>query len=586
MIRKLQHLLSQHPTDGDLTLFTSDELPAQRRLYVAQHLATCRKCWCRRQRLEHAVSLVLRYLNDSSTSDPARLHHQRQLLIDRLAMLGKGAPNPKKAGRASSSRRAIPAMSPILAFAMVFAFASVTCVFVWLWQTRPQLTSNALLVRAEAWDPAAKSQLSPGVIRQTVRIQTPNRRLERTIYRDSQGRRRIKAIKLSREEEELKTRLAQAGVSWDAPLSAICYQDWHDQQRERQDQIRRSGRHLLVLTTTTPNGEIAAQSLTVRDTDFHPVGRSVSFRDSETVEIAELDYRLLPWSAASSELFEPEGTRAFESRSTPPLTVMPSLPALPSEAQLDEAELGARLVLNELRADVGEQIQIVRSASAVEVKGLVETEQRRDELVHQLNFVPRVKTSILSMEELKRRGDRQSGNGDVATASVSAQLSPLEASVAARGWDGRRLRTVSQNLLSSALTASQESEALTELLDRFPSESGMTPVAQGTLLTLVFSHRMKLAEAVEQEQKVLDELAALPGANALQDYESREALPLAKVAERNLALCEELSFGSNSQTRSAETILLDLKATVAALREGVRQAQVHSGVSITEKERK
>jgi hypothetical protein len=44
--------------------------------------------------------------------------------------------------------------------------------------------------------------------------------MERPIYRDAQCIRRPKRNKLSVEDEALKDRLAEAGLSWDEPLSA------------------------------------------------------------------------------------------------------------------------------------------------------------------------------------------------------------------------------------------------------------------------------------------------------------------------------------------------------------------------------
>src|SRR6202012_2615109 len=115
-------------------------------------------------------------------------------------------------------------------------------------------------------------------------------------------------------------------VVGDAPLSATSYQNWHDRQQVRQDQIERSTGHFLVLTTTTPNGPVAAQSLSVRDTDFHPVRRTVSFRDSETVEIAELCYSLLPWSSATSSMFQPEEELRAAGLKSPEPTLVPLPP--------------------------------------------------------------------------------------------------------------------------------------------------------------------------------------------------------------------------------------------------------------------
>ena len=145
------------------------------------------------------------------------------------------------------------------------------------------------------------------VIFQKVRIKTPQADLQRAIYRDSRGKRQAKKVSLEPREERVKANLTAAGVEWDAPLSAGAYQEWHDRQHVRDDSIERTGSHLLRLRTEVPQGPVMEQTLTVRDSDFHPVQRTIEFRDNERVEIAELDYKVLPWSAVDQSVFEPLG---------------------------------------------------------------------------------------------------------------------------------------------------------------------------------------------------------------------------------------------------------------------------------------
>src|SRR5208283_3807255 len=109
--------------------------------------------------------------------------------------------------------------------------------------------------------------------------------------------------------------------------------------------------------------------------------RTVSLRDNSTVEVAELDYKILPWAAVDANLFEPIGS-LNTSITSPSGRVLsfPRIPEAPSESELDETELGALLVLNRLHADVGGEVKIHRSSGIVEVEGLVESEERRREL--------------------------------------------------------------------------------------------------------------------------------------------------------------------------------------------------------------
>jgi hypothetical protein len=577
-IRRFNIKLLQHLSDYDLALMLNDELPLLRMSGAMVHLEECGKCRARWECFEFAASQVTAYRDLITDVDAQQMRRRRNLLVEQIEKLSEAIPEAKKRRlRTKFPWWTLPNMSPILTTAMFFAFASVVCVFLWLQQGRPKITSNALLVRAEAWDTAMANQAAPCVIRQTIRIKTAQGALDRIVYRDALGKRHPRSQKLVDGEEQLKEKLATAGIAWDAPLSATTYQDWHDRQRVRQDEIRRLGAQNLILTTTTPNGVVASQSLIVRETDFHPVGRTIAFRDTETVEIAELDYKTLPWTTDSSNLFEPNSVPNSDGLNRLQPMLVPLPPPLPTGEQLDEAELGVRLVLNKLQADTGEQIRIERNTSAVEVKGLVNTDQRKRDLVEQLRILPRVRVVILSIEELERESSKAGDGANVTVATVSAHQSPLEAFFGNQGRDAKELRDISQRLLSVALTASQESRAMTDLVSRFTPKQPMTILAKGTLATLIYSHRQKLFSAVEEEQQLLTDLSGSTNEHRPLGKESEGAVSMIDVAERNLTLCEELTLGSNAPPREAEVIFAELAATMRELRIGLRQDQFSAG---------
>jgi len=234
-----------------------------------------------------------------------------------------------------------------------------------------------------------------------------------------------------------------------------------------------------------------------------------------------------------------------------------------------------RLVLNKLQADTGEQIQIELSASGVLVKGLVETEQRKRELADQLHIIPRVKTSILSMEELMRRPESGAETTSIAVASDTAQPSPLETYFVNRGKDAESLRVLSKSLLGNALTVAQESRAIAELNRRFTATGEMGPLSQGTLSMLLFAHQRKLTQALDEEQRILDRLVSSMRETKSESAQSHNsAMTTVNLGERNLALCEELALGSSAQPRKAEEIVRELMAALPALRRDLQQRRI------------
>lgn len=298
-------------------------------------------------------------------------------------------------------------MSPALVTCMVFGFATILSFSFWWQQRAPRIGENALLVRAEKWDTASLGATTRGVVFQAVRITMTKRSkketIDRSIYRDTQGKRQPKHVSLNASQEQVKSALTTAGLEWDEPLSASAYQSWHDHQHVREDHIARAGSHLLRLTTKVPEGIIAEQSLTVRDSDFHPVQRTVELRNSGTVEIAEVDFKILPWNAVDANLFEPLEVATTNAVGVNPAHVLtfPKMPEVLTDSQLDGAELATKLVLNQLHADAGEQIEIRRGPQGIAVEGVVDTDARKRELQAGLRMVPHVIPSIQSVDDLK-----------------------------------------------------------------------------------------------------------------------------------------------------------------------------------------
>lgn len=203
---------------------------------------------------------------------------------------------------------AISAVSlPHLAPGLISVFVMLAVLAVlgvgWLRETRSPKPED-LLRQAQAKEAGQREHAALGVICQTIEIRTAHRRLLRTIYRDAQNRRPRKPQTLSSEDAALQTKLLRAGIDWDEPLDEGNYQQWHDDQASVHDAVQTSG-GAITLETTLADGEIARASLTLRAGDFHPLQRTVEFRDGERIEIVERNYRVLPWNRQTEPLFGP-----------------------------------------------------------------------------------------------------------------------------------------------------------------------------------------------------------------------------------------------------------------------------------------
>ncbi len=566
ILKRLIPQRKQHLTDDELTRLFGGELGFAEKLAARRHLAECRFCRLRQRDLEESADEIIELYADALAGEHIPLPKEpRADMAQRFDDLLQNAPSVKSA-RVRLPKYPKPMFSPInlaLTAGIFFSLATAVSFYVWWQQRTPAITSNALLVRAQRWD-APDSGHTDGVVYQQIQISTPKRILRRSIYRDVQRRRSQKMSQMSQADTQLETTLAIAGVQWNAPLSAADYQSWHDRQHEREDRIAHAGSHLLKLTTTTAEGPVAEQSLTVRDTDFHPVERTVAFRDAQTVEIAELDYKILPWSAVDTSLFEPFHGDLRTASDAPGRIVPFPLPAAVTEGQLDEAELSARLVLNQLHADTGEQIGIHRGAQAIEVTGVVETDDHKRQLQMQLSMVPHVAVSLRSVTELKNTAGMNAPTS-IQVASMPEQRPPLAVYLQAHGHSLNESNMLAQGLYSTAMTIDQESKAIASLQKRFGSEAQESVFATATLAELIHNHRERLVSALRQERQLL--LQARGAGRPENALSPQETAPLLEIAGKNLALAKELTEGNPTTARSAELILTEMSRTTENLKD-------------------
>ena len=403
------------------------------------------------------------------------------------------------------------------------------------------------------------------MIYQKLEIKTKSKTFERALYRDVSRKRRPRPEQVKSDEEVMRRKLEAAGVDWQQPLSAEAYRRWHDEQPTAEDEVRRSGGELLTLTTSLPSGPIATESLTVRAQDFHAVSRTVSMRDDENIQIAEVHYDVLAWDAVNEALFEPLAGRAV----VPSVAIV--LPHLPTAEQLDLAELQARLVLNHLHADSTEQLEFLRSQSAIEIKGVVESNARKQELVTQLRSVPHVVPAIFSVDDLRTHSDGDNTVSSVRAYSTVDQASPLELFFRVQGKGTDTLNATSQQLLDAALSVKQESSAIADLYQRFGNNTQLDEVGKSTLQQLLNAHASHLEQAVDEEDRILTEtVMGRPTAlDAWSTLEGTRSL-LDPAASSNLALCKELISGNDGLQRDAALIVSDLFRTTQQLRNSLQ----------------
>ena len=335
------------------------------------------------------------------------------------------------------------------------------------------------------------------MIRQKVAIRTKRRSIERTIYRDAQGIRQPRPQQLSQEDQDLKNKLASASVSWDAPLSAAEYAEWRYRSGSSRDLVTRPGPHLLTLTTTPLSaGEVLSESLTVRDTDFHPIGRKVDLRNMGTIEVAELNYDVLPWGDAGSQFDRP----------TLPNSAL-KIPASPSVNSV-ETELAVRYALHKVRADLGEPIDVeqVSGSASVSVVGIVDSAERKKELLAVLNGIQHVTSELQTEGEAGARELNAPITREVP--DIVNVRSPIEQELQDHFGDPTAVEKFSKHAIALSGDVMAHAWALRHLSDRFGdpgarNEVALSPGARQLLETMRHDHRLAISDTTNELTQLL-----------------------------------------------------------------------------------
>jgi len=551
----------KHPSANDLLASVDGELSAAQNKRVQAHL---RACWaCRKQvhEIENTISKFVS-LHETVTSRQISPGGPSRALLAARINASQSAQNTASRSFWLRSRLiptwiAIPRMNPLLMSAAVLGVASVVLFLFWLRST-PSMSAEDLLQRAGALSMQAESS-RPGVVYQRIRIRTPKSTFERTLYRDTQERRQAKQEVSDSEQTHLESKLVHAGVNWDKPLLAASYKVWHDEQRVVRDTVRKENGGLLCVTTVVSSGPISQESITIREADLHTVARTVTFRDSGSVEIAELNYAVLRWDAVNDSLFEPSSPRFA--------TAQPHLPILPhllTRTELDEAELEVRAVLAQLHADSSERIIIDRRANAVQVKGIVETEERKRQLQFQLRPLSHVEVSISTFGELEQHPVAGMEITSVKASSLASPSSPLEQYWFSKGGNREDASRLHSQFFNALVTLKQSSNAIAELTHKFGGEP-LTPASRDTLNRLIESHRKNLLSALHDEENAIAELDS----SAAHDSSitlSPDKDELVRAVEHDVELCNELISENDAEPRRAQAILPQLQQSVLRIR--------------------
>ncbi len=571
MVRFLDTLLSgsrKHVGDEQLLALMDGELSRVQALRVQRHLESCWSCRARQGRLQGVIHGFVDYSNEviAPLQPPPPLGRDRFLAALDAELAVKSARRwfyPFRLLRTVYER----SMNPVFITVLVLVGAAAILTAVWHRAAGTSMTAAEFFTKALQAEQV--SQREAGVAYQRVEIRSRRHIVERAIYRDLEQKRIAVQAKPSATEASIRSRLASAGVDWETPLSALNYDHWRNKVHVLKESVNRSAPGEWTLTTETDDSTVRSASLTVRDVDFHPIAREIVFRDAEEIQIAELNYDLLPWSAVNASLFEPMAAKATAgviADTNPPL-----LPLLPTRTELEGAELMAQLALINVHVDAGADIHDERGDTRVYVRGLVDTDRRKQEIENQLAGIPLLKPELRSIEQIERQRQVASAGATMHVYPTDLGQSPLETYLASKGTAAEQRIAFSRTLTQSSLVIDQEAHALAVLDTRYgDSSEEMTDENRRLLEELKQQHLATLAEALGSEEAALS--LYVSNADVAATHASQT---LSDLAIRNQQLCLDLVTGTDEDSHTVAGVLQELAQVSSMIRRVLVMNQSH-----------
>jgi len=552
----------KHAEEDELLRLLDGELGTWHAARVLRHIEQCWTCRGRYEAVQGAICDFVEVRKRMIQRHFPLPENARNRFLRTLEELEQEARQPWSVRALHFLRRTVTPMRSRAFATLLIAFA-MSAAIVAVWQRNaqrdvPTVSASELLNRAQVWDNRAANSTGHGVVRQQLAIRTASGKFNHSLYRDVEGRRRPSNSPDVFKQGTLEKASLSGGINWERPLSATDFRKWDEHLPQKKDEVIFNRNGTLTLRTTTTGSDVAEQSLTVRDTDFHPVARRLLLRDLGEVEIAELSYEVLPWQAVDvSQWFV---TDAPATAILPMPSRRPTIVG-PSSAALDGAELRARLALNTVGADTGENLFLEHTTDSVTVRGFVETQARKREIDDSLAGIPLVSSSVSTFEHRAHEARaQQAPPRTVRSEDVVVQKSPLETYLAARLVSSPQDIQLSRDLIDQALEIDRQALALNSLETRY-SESArkaLSPENRSLLQQLMRRHEIALLTAIQKERELIKPYVGGSEQSKSEASESISTTNLLRLANHIRQLAGNLLAPGKDGQRSGEAMLAEL----------------------------
>jgi len=549
---------SEHPPREMLLLFVDGEMSAKETAQLEAHLEACWPCRVKTKKIQEAIADIIEF--DEQVLTPRLTPPQGWRNFDRqLRQLAAQSGRQSLASRLFGSLNRFfpvshffatphPWLKPMtrgLAAALVLILVAALVI---RFRREPIVSASELLRNVTEAQAAKIRSIAEPVVHQRLRVRrkdqasaseasatleiwndAKNGRIREVTtdgnqtvsFTDNAAKARAQEVSRNPVIDELAQVLAASHMDPQRPLSAASYQSWHNTLQHQQDEVTRSklpgGVDALTLRTLPAGpvnvGQIAEAVFIVRAKDWLPSELRLSVNAeagnrvyeltediSEVLDLAQVDSKIFANETVASAP-APKASPQISPASSPLTKLNPSIvPLLVQPVATADLEVEALRLLNQVGADLGEQISVKRTPNgALEVTGIVETEQRKTEIINALAPItnnPAVRIEIQTVAEAVAK-QSHTPTPSPSTRAVEIAGNTMAAEPELRAYLAREggnsdeaVRRYAARMVGLSNQGMDHLWAMKRLLNQFSPEEqrGLTPEARAKWLGLIRAH--------------------------------------------------------------------------------------------------
>jgi anti-sigma factor RsiW len=564
---------SEHPPREMLLLFVDGELSAKETAQLETHLEACWPCRVKTKKIQEGIANIIEF--DEKVLTPRLNPPQGWRNFDRqLRQLAAQSGRQSLASRIFGSLNRFFPVSHLfaaprpwfkpLARGLAAALALILVVSLVIhFKREPTVSANELLRNVTEAQAARLRTTAEPVVHQRLRI----RRIDQAsaseasatleIWNDTKNSRvreftvdsnqtasfsgdvaKATYPQVSRNPviDDLAQVLSTNHMDSQRPLSAVSYQSWHNTLQQQRDEVTRSklpGGVDAVTLHTVPAvpvnvGQIVDAVFIVRSKDWQPSTLRLNVRGkavnriyeltedlSEVLSLAQVDPKIFA-SEVIASVPAPKASPQVSPASSPLAKLNPSIvPLVTQPVATADLEVEALQLLNQVGADLGEQISVKRtSEGTLQVSGIVETEQRKTEILNALSSIrnnPAVRVDIQTVAEAVAK-QTNTPNPSPSTRAVEIAGNTMAAEPELRAYFAREggdtdaaIRRFAARMVGLSNQGMDHLWAMKRLLKQFSPEelSALTPEARAKWLGLIRAHARSYQQSTQSLRREL-----------------------------------------------------------------------------------